>query len=110
MQRFGPRVRARPGARSVWWPTRWNQPLSPEEKAASRVCIVDNSGLLLADSGKEILSRTIEIKQRSQLFAETKGFVVETVGGNNCLVAHAQSPGFETYKTGWHALIIQRTS
>jgi hypothetical protein len=23
------------------------------------------------------------------------------------LIAHAQSPGFETYRTGWHSLIIE---
>ena len=34
---------------------------------------------------------------------------MEKVAGSNCMVAHAQSPGYETYKTGWHALIIQQS-
>lgn len=72
-------------------------------------CIVDDTGLVLADSNNEILTHTIELKGRGQLFSKTKGFVMEKVAGNDCLVAHAQSPGYETYKTGWHALIIQQT-
>ncbi|MCH7599731.1 MAG: chemotaxis protein [Myxococcales bacterium] len=86
-----------------------NLPLSLEEKAISRVCIVDDAGLVLADSNNEILTHTIEIKGRSQLFSKTKGYVMEKVAGSDCMVAHAQSPGYETYKTGWHALIIQQS-
>ena len=28
--------------------------------------------------------------------------------GERMLCAHAQSPGFETYATGWHSLIMQK--
>jgi hypothetical protein len=85
-------------------------PLSHDEKANTRVCIVNDSGLVLADSRDEVLSHTIELKNRSQLFSNAKGFVVAAVGGVDCFVAHAHSPGYETYETGWHALIIQPTA
>ena len=84
-----------------------NVPLSRDEKAISRVCIVDDADLVLADSKNEVLSHTIDLKGRNQLFSNAKGFVMEKVGGNESLVAHARSPGYETYKTGWQALIIQ---
>jgi hypothetical protein len=41
------------------------------------------------------------------LFAEKKGFVLTNYNGKRCCVAHAQAPGFETYSTHWHSLVIQ---
>ena len=35
-----------------------------------------------------------------------KEFLITTVDGKKCIVAHAAAPGFETYSTGWHSLII----
>ncbi len=81
--------------------------LDSEEKRRSRVCIVDDSGRVLADSAGRVLDDVIDFADRSQLFAQKKDYAVSTVGGKNCCIAHALSPGYETYATGWHSLIIQ---
>lgn len=81
--------------------------LTAEEKSRTRVCIVDDGGTVLADSRNRILGDTIDFSERGQLFAKAKDFVVTNVGSRNCCVAHALSPGFETYATGWHSLLIQ---
>ncbi len=84
-----------------------NVPLSKEEKKRSRLCIVDNSGLVLADSTHKMLEDHIDFKGKEELFAEKKGFVIKDYNGLKCCIAHASAPGYETYTTGWHSLIIQ---
>jgi hypothetical protein len=82
--------------------------LSPAEKACTRVCIVDSSGLVLADSAKRIIEETLSLPEQAALFATKKHHIVVKYKGDPTLVAHAFSPGFETYSTGWHSLIIQK--
>jgi hypothetical protein len=31
-----------------------------------------------------------------------------TLDGQQVSVAHAASPGYETYRTGWHSLLIRK--
>jgi hypothetical protein len=81
--------------------------LTASEKARTRVCIVDDRGLVLADSHNRILADTIEFAERSRLFKKPKDYCVSRVDDKRCCVAHASSPGFETYATGWHSLLIQ---
>jgi hypothetical protein len=81
--------------------------LTASEKAKTRVCIVDDRGLVLADSHNRILDDTIEFAERSRLFKHKKDYCVARVEDKRCCVAHASSPGFETYATGWHSLLIQ---
>ncbi len=83
-----------------------NCPLAADERQRSRVCIVDDRGLVLADSKNEQLGSRLEIHNQDELFAGKKDFVITTVGGKKCIVAHAAAPGFETYSTGWHSVII----
>jgi hypothetical protein len=83
-------------------------PIEPDKKPLTRVCIVDDSGSVLADSEDRILREKIDLPDRESLFAEAKTCATLTIGSGDCLVAHAQSPGFETYRTGWHSLIIER--
>lgn len=84
-----------------------NVALSPEEKERSRVCICDDQGLMLADSHDRMLEGYVEFAERRQLFREKKGFVFARINGEATCIAHALSPGFETYATGWHAVIMQ---
>lgn len=81
--------------------------LTAEEKSRTRVCMVNDQGTVLADSHNRMLTDTIEFSERSDLFAQKKGYCVARIGGKKCCVAHALSPGFETYATGWHSLLIQ---
>src|SRR5262249_30670471 len=81
--------------------------LTSEEKSRTRVCIIDDNGSVLADSRDAILQDVIDFPERSQLFSRKKDFLFATLGNKNCCIAHALSPGFETYATGWHSVLIQ---
>lgn len=85
-----------------------NIQLSDEEKNNSRICIVDDTGLILADSDEKMLQESIDFKHRDQLFSKQKGFVMDEFDNAQCCIAHARAPGFETFTTGWHSLIIQK--
>lgn len=81
--------------------------LSDEEKATTRVCIVDSSGHVLADSSDRMLKDSIDFSGKNRLFSGQSGHVVAEVGGMNCYIGHARSTGFETYSCGWHGVLIQ---
>ena len=81
--------------------------LSEEEKARTRVCVVDPHGLVLADNAGRIIDETLFLPEQRMLFATKKHHFVVNYKGEKALIAHAYSPGFETYATGWHSLIIQ---
>ncbi len=83
-------------------------PLSPEEKEATRICIVDDAGLVLANSRGRALQETLFLPNWAQIKAAKKGFAVSFYNGGNCCLGYASSPGYETYATGWHSLLIQR--
>jgi hypothetical protein len=82
-------------------------PLPVSEKAATRVCIVDSSGLILADTAGRMLVDTINFPHRADIFSEPKTAITVTIAGKPHCIAHAKSPGYETYATGWHSVVIQ---
>lgn len=82
--------------------------ISDDEKDKTRVCIVDDEGLLLADSKDLILEDKIEFLGKNELFMQKKGFLVSDYKDEKCCIAHALSPGYETYASGWHSVIIQK--
>ncbi len=81
---------------------------SKEEKERSRVCIVSDKGLVLADSDHRNLEDTIDFERKDELFNNKKGFIIDKYNGSKCCIGHATAPGYETYTTGWHSLIIQK--
>jgi hypothetical protein len=83
-------------------------PIEAVRKAATRVCIVDAAGQVLADSAERIGQEKIDFPGRADLFAREKASVIVEHNGGRLLIAHAQSPGFETYRTGWHSLILEQ--
>jgi Methyl-accepting chemotaxis protein (MCP) signalling domain len=85
-----------------------NTPISGDERANSRICIVDNDGLVLADSMNKVLQSHIRFSGMETLFSEKKGFIMTDYENSDSCVAHALSPGYETYASGWHSLILQR--
>jgi len=85
-----------------------NTPLDAEEKTRSRICIVDDNGLILGDSDGKILEEKIEFNKRKELFEQDKNYTTTKINGIECLVGHAVSPGYEGYKSGWRSLIIQK--
>lgn len=82
-------------------------PLSDSEKETTRCCICDDSGMLVADTAGEQLSEQLDSQLLGQVLGEGKNHAMMRHKGRNVCVAHARAPGFETYSTGWHSLIIQ---
>jgi hypothetical protein len=85
-----------------------NTPLSDEEKSNTRIYVVDPEGLILADSCKKVLEGRIQFSGVESLFAEKKGFTITNYENSEYCIAHAYSPGYETYSSGWHSLIMQK--
>ncbi|MDC7807164.1 methyl-accepting chemotaxis protein [Luteimonas sp BLCC-B24] len=82
-------------------------PLSDAEWPRSRVCIVDDGGRILADSSPAADQDVLEFDGRDRVFASARTAVDVTWRGRPHCIAHAASPGYETYRTGWHSLILQ---
>ncbi|MDR6992725.1 methyl-accepting chemotaxis protein [Luteimonas sp. 3794] len=82
-------------------------PLSDAEWQRSRVSIVDGSGHILADSGIHADRCTLEFDGRDRLFALPRGALETSHLGRPHCIAQAASPGYETYRTGWHSVIMQ---
>jgi hypothetical protein len=83
-----------------------NTSLTEHEWENTRVCIVDPQGTILADTEKEFLKR-LDLSRYTSLFAEDRNYLVFEDSKQRQIVGHARAPGFETYSTGWHSLIIQ---
>jgi len=84
-----------------------NTPVDAADKATTRACIVSADGTLLADSAGQALKQTLTLPNQAQLFSLAKGFRHIEFNGRPTLVGVAKSPGFETYATGWHSVILQ---
>lgn len=85
----------------------YETPLSPDEKNGARVCIIDDAGNVLADSQNRILQQRLALPDMAALLQESKNYVLTDYNQVPCVVAHAQAPGYETYSTGWHSVIIE---
>ncbi len=83
-------------------------PIDEEEKRNTRICITDDDGLILADSDNKMLKDKIQFDKKTSLYSEKKNYLFSEYDGLACCIAHAQSPGFEGYTTGWHSVIIQK--
>jgi hypothetical protein len=84
-------------------------PLTPEEKAATRVCIIDRNGTVLADTRREILTGRVPLESLQPIIRDRKGYRLLDSHEGPQIAALAVAPGFETYSTGWYGLIIQNS-
>jgi len=82
-------------------------PLSDAEWRRSRVCIVDSQGRVLADSAGQDSQPLLDFPGRAALFAQPRGALETSFEGRAHCIAQAASPGYETYRTGWHSVILQ---
>jgi hypothetical protein len=82
-------------------------PLSDAERTRTRACIVDNSGRILADTRRTPGLPVLEFAGRNELFQGKRGVLTTNLGGRPAMICHAASPGFETYRTGWHAVLVR---
>lgn len=82
-------------------------PLAESERESTRCVICDPAGRIVADSWGKQLDDRLDLAGQAELFAEAKNYAMLDLGGRRYCVAHALAPGFETYTTGWHAVILQ---
>ncbi len=82
-------------------------PVEPSMDKATRRCIVDQSGAVLADSFGRIMEEPLDLRGLETLMGQEKSFIRLRYDGRECFVGHARSPGYETYATGWHSVIIE---
>lgn len=83
-------------------------PLSESEVESTRCCITDSSGFILADTDGKQLDEHLNEEIVQALFDENKNFELNKQLGSQSCMAHAKAPGFETYSTNWHSVIIQQ--
>ena len=79
--------------------------LAPDEKARTRVLMVDAQGLIIAASdGKGMLNEHVRLRTEGR----DSGHYVDSTG---TLIAYHRTPGYETYSgLGWYGIIIQKPS
>jgi hypothetical protein len=82
-------------------------PLTADEWTRTRVCIVDGHGRVLADSMQDGTPQ-LDISAWKALLKQPRSSAVLRIEGRDTCVAHAASPGYETYRSGWHSLILQQ--
>lgn len=82
-------------------------PVEPSMDKLTRRCIVDGSGAVLADSFGRIMQEPLNLRGLEGLMQKDKSFIRLNYDGKECFVGHARSPGYETYATGWHSVIIE---
>lgn len=82
-------------------------PLTADEWTRTRVCIIDGTGRVLADSAQDG-SAQLDIDAWKALLKQPRSSAVLRIEGRETCVAHAASPGYETYRSGWHSLILQQ--
>ena len=76
--------------------------LTDEERARSRVLLLDHSGKVLAAS-----DRRGELEETFRLPADAVG--MGSYGAGHVTVGYALTPGYETYQgLGWYGAITQR--
>ena len=68
---------------------------------------VDDSGNVLAASSNVPKNFRFPVQRYEGVFKMSVGFVADQFDGKDVCIAHALSPGFETYSTGWHSVLIQ---
>ncbi|HEX2861641.1 MAG TPA: methyl-accepting chemotaxis protein [Lacunisphaera sp.] len=82
-------------------------PVDESDRSRTRACIVAPDGTLLADSAGRALEQKLDLPDRAGLFALKKGHREIQLGGHRTVIGIARSPGFETYATGWHSVVLQ---
>lgn len=82
-------------------------PLTADEWTRTRVCIIDGTGRVLADSAQDGTPQ-LDISAWKGLLKQPRSSAVLRIEGRETCVAHAASPGYETYRSGWHSLILQQ--
>lgn len=81
-------------------------PLSEAERRRTRAMIVDDQGEVLADADPARIGQRLPPDWLAGLRRGPRGATPVRVGGREARACHASSPGFETYRSGWHGLLL----
>lgn len=84
-----------------------NASLDATEAERTLRLIVDDEANILASSKPLPRSFKLPMLKFQKTFHENKGFVFDEFDNRRVCIAHAKAPGFETYSTGWHSILIQ---
>lgn len=84
-----------------------NLPLDAAEAERTTAMFVQADGTPVAMCGSPIFETRFPVERFDSLFRKND-YAFETIEGRPYCLAHAVAPGFETYCTGWHALLLQR--
>ena len=72
--------------------------------------ITDRDFQVLASSKPMPVDFRLPVEQLGTILSVSKGHCVVKIDGKDACVAHALSPGFESYATGWRSFLIQELS
>lgn len=75
-------------------------------EAGARCYVVDGHATILAADAM-VSGSKLNIPDFSRVLMSDKGYLVDTFEDQLCCIAHAASPGFETYGTGWYSILVQ---
>ncbi len=84
-----------------------NESLDARESEKTLRLIVDNDAHVLASSRPLPFDFKLPMQKLEGLFNQNNGYILDEMDRKRVCIAHAKSPGFETYATGWHAILIQ---
>jgi hypothetical protein len=84
-----------------------NLPLNEQEKECTRCVVVDDAGFILAGTERGKIGHRLELPSLVEILKKTKGHYLDKSTNQNLCIAYAKAPGFETYTTGWHSIIMQ---
>lgn len=82
-------------------------PIEESARSRTRVYLLDAARTVLAAAGTVPGEAPPLFANEDTVFGAKKGSVETKVGEKAALVAHAASPGYETYRTGWFSVIVE---
>lgn len=84
-----------------------NLPFDSAERERTTGLFLQRDGTILASCGPDLFNGRFPVERYERLMREDKGYVFEQIEGRPYCIAHARAPGFETYSTGWHSVLLQ---
>lgn len=84
-----------------------NKSIDAAEAKRTLRLITDRDFQVLASSKPLTADFRIPVEQIDSILSQNKGHCAAKMGGKDACVAHALSPGFESYATGWRSFLIQ---
>lgn len=83
-------------------------PLTEKERATTQVTIVDGEGWVMADVDPSRIGRQLRFDGLGNILKSERGAETAVVEGRRVRVCYASAPGFETYTTNWHCLLLRQ--